>query len=420
MSDHEDTSLGSNYSTPVPELDDHTHQSPIVQKGRSRRGTANSAMAHSMSPNLAKVNDDLLRTKIRDFEEAIIDDEGEGVSPIANRRLLERRGTITTIDRSISPPSSVKAFAEARRREREANEQIARDLAADNRSECSLKHVNSQLSAHSRRTRRYTNASTQKSVASSSKTAENDVCFPVDDFTLRGGLDIDFDFLEDFIAEQEQRDMVTPAHQPRIFHDLRKKPSAGIITTSDGDFISSGSVDEKYEAEEVSHVHLIGPDHNRFDYFSSHAETTIHGNDLGDLLMPGENIRALFTLPVEDLEDGVWWLNMNNPTQEEIRAICKAFGVHPLTREDIESHEAREKIELFPNYYFASFRSFTVQRVDGGKEYEPFNIYVIVFREGTLSFSFSPNAHAQHVRQRIASLKDHVSLSSDWICYALM
>ncbi|KAG9249200.1 putative metal ion transporter C27B12.12c [Calycina marina] len=421
MSDHEGTSLDSNYSTPVPELDDHTFQSPTVQKTRSRRGTANSIMTHPMSPNLAKVNDELLRTKIRDFEEAIVDDEGEGQSPTTNRRLAERRGTVTTIDRSISPPSSVKAFAEVRRREREANEHNAKDFAVDNRSLHSLQHVNSQLSGHSRRTRRYTNESTQRSVASSSKTAENDVCFPVDNETFKGGLDIDFDTLEDFIAEQEQKDMATPASQPRFFHDLRyQKPSSGLITTTDGDFISSGSINEKYAAEEVSHVELNREDHNRFDYFSSLLESTIHGNDLGDLLMPDENIRALFTIPVEEPEDGVWWLNMNNPTEEEIRVICKAFGIHPLTREDISTQEAREKIELFPNYYFASFRSFTVERVDGGKEYTPFNIYVIVFREGTLSFSFSPNAHGQHVRQRITSLKDFVAVSSDWICYALI
>jgi len=79
MSDHEDTSLDTGYSTPVPELDDHTFQSPIVQKSRSRRGTidtVHSAMGYTMSPNLAQVDNELLRTKIRDFEEAILDEDG--------------------------------------------------------------------------------------------------------------------------------------------------------------------------------------------------------------------------------------------------------------------------------------------------------------------------------------------------------
>ena len=345
----------------------------------------------------------------------------DALSPIANRRFDERsrRGTVTTIDRSISPPNSVKAFAEARRRERDVNDHGVKDFA-DTRSLPSLKLTASHISAQSRRTRRFTNESCRNSTTSSNKSAEDDVCFPVHNPSFKDGLDIDFDALEEFIADEELRAQTTST--TRVFHDLRyQKPSAGLITTSDGDFISSGSVDEKGGADDEMDLPAGNrEDINRFDYFSSLAESTIHGNELGDLLMPGENIRSLFTFPVDEQEDGVWWLNLNNPSEDEIRVIRKAFGIHPLTREDIFTQEAREKIELFPNYYFASFRSFTVQHVDGGKEYIPFNIYVIVFREGTLSFSFSPNTHGQHVRQRITSLKDFVAVSSDWICYALM
>jgi len=35
---------------------------------------------------------------------------------------------------------------------------------------------------------------------------------------------------------------------------------------------------------------------------------------------------------------------------------------------------------------FACFRSFNIVEIDDGQEYEPFNIWVVVFREGTLSF----------------------------------
>jgi magnesium transporter len=139
------------------------------------------------------------------------------------------------------------------------------------------------------------------------------------------------------------------------------------------------------------------------------------------LILPGEDIRGLFSFPRGET-DGVWWLNINNPSEEEVRAICRAFGVHPLTVEDITTQESREKIELFPSYYFACFRSFCIEPDEetGENEFVPFNIYVVVFREGTLSFSYSGNPHASHVRKRIAMLKDYVALSSDWICYALI
>lgn len=48
--------------------------------------------------------------------------------------------------------------------------------------------------------------------------------------------------------------------------------------------------------------------------------------------------------------------------------------------------ETREKIELFKNYYFVCFRSFD-QDPYSPTHLEPLNMYVVVFREGTLSAS---------------------------------
>ena len=432
MSDHEDTSLDTGYSTPVPELDDHRHQSASVQRTRSRRGTVDTMYStrarNALSPDLSLVNQELLQTVARDFEEAVVDDESRGVSPLPPRVAPERsrRGTVTTLDpRSVSPPNSVKAFADARRRERELS-------SSDPRHEdCDLHRTISGASRRSRRSRRYTNDNDAKSFAASCKSAEEDVCFPLHPSANKDTLQIDFECLEDFIAEEEIRSKTPPKNQPqaRVFHDLRPKNGlVPTIVTSAGDVVEipsrgSSSVNEK-EAEAIA----IGdfddeqqrPDTNRFEFFSSLGESTIHAAEFGDLVLPGEDIRALFTFPEGEENDGVWWLNMNNPTEEEIRAICRAFGVHPLTIEDIGTQEAREKIELFPSYYFACFRSFHVKEIEDGQQYEPFNIYVVVFREGTLSFSFSPNSHAAHVRKRITMLKDYVALSSDWICYALM
>ena len=46
--------------------------------------------------------------------------------------------------------------------------------------------------------------------------------------------------------------------------------------------------------------------------------------------------------------------------------------------------EAREKIELFRNYYLVCFRSFD-QDPYSPTHLEPLNMYIIVFREGILS-----------------------------------
>lgn len=115
----------------------------------------------------------------------------------------------------------------------------------------------------------------------------------------------------------------------------------------------------------------------------------------------------------------VWWLDILCPTEAEMKVISKAFGIHPLTAEDIMLQEAREKVELFRHYYFVNYRTFD-QDINSENYLEPVNMAVVVFREGVLSFHFSMTPHPANVRRRIRQLKDYLILSSDWISYAII
>ncbi len=128
------------------------------------------------------------------------------------------------------------------------------------------------------------------------------------------------------------------------------------------------------------------------------------------------------TRPIKPIRYGdrpVWWLDILSPTEAEMKVISKAFGIHPLTAEDIMVQEQREKVELFRHYYFVNYRSFD-QDQDSENFLEPVNMYVVVFREGVLSFHFSVTPHSANVRRRIRQLSDYLILSSDWISYAII
>ncbi|KAJ5571733.1 hypothetical protein N7535_005393 [Penicillium sp. DV-2018c] len=114
-----------------------------------------------------------------------------------------------------------------------------------------------------------------------------------------------------------------------------------------------------------------------------------------------------------------FWLDVLSPTDAEMRAISKTFGIHALTAEDIMMQEAREKVELFRSYYFVNYRTFE-QDINSENYLEPINMYVVVFREGVISFHFSQTPHPANVRRRIRQLMDYLILSSDWISYALI
>lgn len=139
----------------------------------------------------------------------------------------------------------------------------------------------------------------------------------------------------------------------------------------------------------------------------------------GDATPSQSNAPVRGEKPKRHGERPTFWLDVLSPTETEMRVIAKTFGIHPLTAEDILVQEAREKVELFRNYYFVNYRTF--EQDTSSEDYlEPVNMYVVVFREGVISFHFSMTPHPANVRRRIRQLKEYVIMSSDWISYALI
>ena len=114
-----------------------------------------------------------------------------------------------------------------------------------------------------------------------------------------------------------------------------------------------------------------------------------------------------------------FWLDVLQPTEMEMKVLSKAFGIHQLTTEDILMEEQREKVELFQSYYFVNYRSFE-QDKDSDDFMEPINFYIVVFRDGVITFHHSMTPHPANVRRRIRQLNDYMSPTADWISYAII
>jgi magnesium transporter len=448
------------YSTPVPELDDHRHyiNTPRIEAPKEeplkRQDTIPQGYGGEMQerPDLLQAQDALREAApvFRDFEQAIFDDDDVNmvgrrfsVDPTANyhtpRRIscgqdlahVDRDSSVSA--RSSSPPNSVEAFADPRRRER-AN---TLDSHGPPDLEAMLQRTVSGGTQHRRPT--FSNASAiRPQLGDASVIAPEEACIHTYEEPGRIPV-IDYEELEEFVAlnqktraatagNRRKHSLSSQSKKPRVFYDLRPglkgsdvdefKKSDSTDTTEAFDVFEepekAGKVmDEKELVETLQNTN----EPTRFGFFSSESQTTVHAADLGDLVLPGDSFRDLFQLGPEG---GVWWLDVVNPTDDELGAISRAFNIHPLTQEDIQTQEAREKVELFKQYYFVCFRTF--YQVDKTSEefLEPVNFYMVVFRDGVLTFSFVDTPHASNVRKRIGKLRDYVSLSSDWICYAMM
>lgn len=390
----------------------------------------------------------------RDFEQAIVDDERD-IDSFARRLSMDpnqrqhrtrsrcqqdiaprSRNSSVSSDSSSSPPNSVDAFADPRRRER-ANT-IGSHVEAD------LDNILQRTVSNGTVPRRPTFS--QASVIRPDQGGE----IVADDAKSECGCSfkepgripvIDYEELEEFVALNKRdkyaalsrkHSMSSQGPTPRIFNDLRQKVQSGDAILEMPEVVVASASPERSSEDDLKaglKTELSGDTvnekdnfqpmtvQNRFTFFSSESQSTIHAAYLGDLVLPGDSFRDLFQLGPEG---GVWWLDVVDPTEAELGAISRAFSIHPLTAEDIMTQEAREKVELFKQYYFVCFRTFYHADKDHDRYLDPVNVYMVVYRDGVLSFSFSENRHAANVRKRIGKLRDYVSLSSDWICYAMM
>ena len=311
----------------------------------------------------------------------------------------------------------------------------------------------------------------------SSQETEEDVCFPMmrEHVKVNG---IDFDEIDEFIREEReeaamQREFLTrnqlaieeiSYENSRKFDNLRRSGSANAIPSNTSGlsrqptstaalkytpknilhktFQRSNEVPESTSTtssslEELKARQAVGADDassmeqvkfggarvtdgtngtlpDRFSFFHSESEETVHAPDIPSLVPNGESIQELFHNGEE-----TWWLDCTCPTDAEMKMLAKAFGIHPLTAEDIRMQETREKVELFKSYYFVCFHTFEADK-ESEDYLEPINVYIVVFRDGILTFHFSPLTHPASVRRRVRQLRDYVDVTADWLCYAMI
>jgi len=118
----------------------------------------------------------------------------------------------------------------------------------------------------------------------------------------------------------------------------------------------------------------------------------------------------------EAMKKTFFWFDILNPSKDEINVLSDVFGIHPLTVEDIEFDDTREKIETFLNYYFLSVSSFEQTSYS---YIQPISVSILVFKNCVLSFHNRPTPHPENILKRIIQLSLYnFQINGDWLAYA--
>ncbi|KAJ3347139.1 CorA metal ion transporter [Kappamyces sp. JEL0680] len=154
----------------------------------------------------------------------------------------------------------------------------------------------------------------------------------------------------------------------------------------------------------------------RFTFYSEKTGVirSSYWNTLDISLDQGRDVRNVLT-------EGTFWIDVSCPTAQEMDDISQVFGLHPLTNEDIQTPDTREKCEVFSKYYFVVIRSFEQDQYKP-TFLQPITVYIIIFDECIITFHSAANPHSRNVRSRIDQLASYgdVSITTEWINYALI
>ncbi|CAG8435346.1 5559_t:CDS:10 [Diversispora eburnea] len=191
---------------------------------------------------------------------------------------------------------------------------------------------------------------------------KNDVCFPMMEAQSKKGLD--YEALEDYITDENEK---LQKEQRRRQRRLSEPPP--VFAASQKRSPRSSRLNYNYY-DEFENKHPPPDSVYRFTFYST-ATNTVHARSLAEIPPSGSTLSEM-------LKAGF---------------------------EDIETEETREKCEVFKEYYFICFRSFDQDH------YSPTYLQ---------PFHFRPTSHPSNVRRRIKQLKDYITVTPDWINYALI
>lgn len=402
-------------------------------------------------------------------EDLALDDHPRTMRPQADPSRHRRTHRSYSVAESISADDAAQLL---RRGSRVSRNSLDRDVATITRHKTADSDMHPGHKRERRPSRTSVDSDADSHASRNSQETEEDVCFPMlrEHVRVNG---IDFDEIEEFI--KDERDNTTSIReQTKILNDRFASPDLEYGKATGNSFSERGNsqlsnnaskytpkvvlskMKAKYDDDEkkdssvrgittekrpesessddywYDRTHQDDSSENgvkfggakinedntslpeRFSFFHSDNEETVHAPDMPSLVVPGQTVQELFKNG-----DGTWWLDVTCPTDAEVKTLAKAFGIHPLTAEDIRMQETREKVELFRNYYFVCFHSFESDK-ESEDYLEPINFYIVVFREGVLTFHFAPVPNPANVRRRVRQLREYVDVNADWLCYAMI
>lgn len=206
----------------------------------------------------------------------------------------------------------------------------------------------------------------------------------------------------------------------------------------DGDSVS---VTSSVSSRTITHRFI--PD-SKYTLYNSQTDI-LQADLLNDLHPKGKPITDFISSGTE-----IFWLDVSGASVGEWRELVALLNIHPLTQEDVEVGDVREKVEIFDNYIFICIRTAervafhrpprgnleetdTNKRLAGidvseatGMQYSasvaasPVSLYILVFEKYVISVHWHSIEQVRNVLYRLQKDSRIREPTPDWVAYAVI
>jgi magnesium transporter len=111
------------------------------------------------------------------------------------------------------------------------------------------------------------------------------------------------------------------------------------------------------------------------------------------------------------------WLDVEDPTDDELERIGKEFGLHPLSIEDTKNRGQRPKVEIFPSYFFVVAHALWLTEDDELLDSE---IHVFAGHRYMLTLRYAPGYDLSEVKRRWDRQPEHTAEGGAFFLYVLL
>jgi magnesium transporter len=111
------------------------------------------------------------------------------------------------------------------------------------------------------------------------------------------------------------------------------------------------------------------------------------------------------------------WLDVADPTEEELLLIGKEFSLHPLSIEDTHNRNQRPKLEVFPDYFFVAMHAFSI---DASNQFVDSEIHAFAGHRFLVTLRYDPPFDITGVLKRWDRQPELTNEGGGFLLYALL